>query len=368
MKIILKARRALPYLLAACMFLPWTGGAEPASQTLPGPRSRTFEMTYKSTLPVLPAGSSRGYLWIPVPPNTPYQTITGLRIVAASPYEQVSEMKYGNRAYRFPLAARKDSVVMTFRVTRSEHIHRPGLPPALPHGNGSSHIPAEDPTVWLHADQRVPLDATIRQWARRTVAGRRTDAAKAKAIFDYAVDNLIYDKSGSGWGKGDIYWACDAKRGNCTDFHALFTGFSRAVGIPARFEIGFPVPAERPRGRIAGYHCWAEFYLPGEGWIPVDVSEAQKHPHRRAYFFGAHDAHRVLFTVGRDLTFPAMKGEPLNFFVYPYAEGDGHPLGKVAWELTYREAPEQPSLARSHAGAAAGEVGTKAAGEEAPRP
>ena len=81
---------------------------------------------------------------------------------------------------------------------------------------------------------------------------------------------------GQGWGQGDIEWACDKRYGNCTDFHALFIGLLRASGIPARFSIGYAIPTGAG-GDIPGYHCWADFYVDGVGWFPVDASEAWKH-------------------------------------------------------------------------------------------
>ena len=66
------------------------------------------------------------------------------------------------------------------------------------------------------------------------------------------------------------------------------------------------------------------------GWVPVDTSEANKHPDQREYFFGAHDPHRVLFTVGRDITLqPPQQGPRLNYFIYPYVEVDGQPFEQV---------------------------------------
>ena len=63
---------------------------------------------------------------------------------------------------------------------------------------------------------------------------------------------------------------------------------------------------------------------PGLVGVPVDASEAAKDPSRREYFFGAHDEHRVEFTRGRDIRLePAQQGEPLNYFVYPYAATTG---------------------------------------------
>ncbi len=151
--------------------------------------------------------------------------------------------------------------------------------------------------------------------------------AKARAIYDYVIATMRYDKSGTGWGNGDAIWACTAKRGNCTDFHSLFIGMMRGAGIPARFEIGFPLPEDQHGGTIPGYHCWAQFYVEPYGWIPVDASEAWKHPEKKNYFFGAHDDNRLQFSVGRDIRLdPPQQGEPLNYFIYPYAEVDGKPL------------------------------------------
>jgi transglutaminase-like putative cysteine protease len=75
----------------------------------------------------------------------------------------------------------------------------------------------------------------------------------------------------------------------------------RCSGIPARFEIGFPLPTGKTEGEFPGYHCWAEFYLEDTGWVPVNVSGARKNPVKRDYFFGALDDNRVFFTYGRDI-------------------------------------------------------------------
>ena len=59
----------------------------------------------------------------------------------------------------------------------------------------------------------------------------------------------------------------------------------------------------------------------------MDASEASKNPAQREYFFGAHDENRVELSKGRDLVLtPKQQGNPLNYFVYPYAELDGKPL------------------------------------------
>ncbi|QDV35556.1 transglutaminase-like domain-containing protein [Tautonia plasticadhaerens] len=149
---------------------------------------------------------------------------------------------------------------------------------------------------------------------------------------------MTYDKSDTGWGRGDALYACDVRRGNCTDFHALLIGMARSVGIPARFAIGLPLPGERGAGEVAGYHCWAEMYVGGRGWVPVDASEAAKEPARKDYFFGHHDEDRLEFSRGRHLTLePPQQGPPLNFFVDPYAEVDGVPHGEIERRITFED-------------------------------
>lgn len=149
---------------------------------------------------------------------------------------------------------------------------------------------------------------------------------------------MRYDKSGTDWGRGDALFACEVRRGNCTDFHALVIAMARSVGVPARFAIGLPLPGERGSGPIAGYHCWAELYVEGRGWVPVDASEAAKDPARREYFFGHHDENRLELSQGRNLRLnPAQHGPRLNFFVYPYAEVDGRPHEAIDRRFSFRD-------------------------------
>ena len=113
---------------------------------------------------------------------------------------------------------------------------------------------------------------------------------------------------------------------------------ARSKKIPARFEMGLSVPEGQSAGQIAGYHCWAEFYTRERGWFPVDISEAWKHPEKKDYFFGAHDANRVEFTLGRDLELsPKQDGKPLNYFVYPYVEVTGKEYPNVSTAFSFAD-------------------------------
>jgi transglutaminase-like putative cysteine protease len=296
--------------------------------------SRTFDFTYTATVRNLPAGAGRVEVWVPYPQSDAHQTIHSVRVETPAPIEIAREPEYGDEAIHLVFehpAAQEIPIVVAFTATRREYV-RPLTPHAM-----SAESPG-DLARFLKPDRLVPIDGRIRELALQVTKGKRTDLEKARAIYEHVTASMRYDKSGEGWGRGDALWACDSKRGNCTDFHSVLIGMARAVGIPAKFAIGFPLPAERGAGEVPGYHCWAELYVKGIGWIPVDSSEASKHPEKREYFFGAHDENRIQLSVGRDLTLrPRQKGEPLNYFVYPYVEVDGHPYATVDKKFAFRD-------------------------------
>src|SRR3989449_11629973 len=187
-------------------------------------------------------------------------------------------------------------------------------------------------------DSLIPTDGKIKALAVEVTGSQSGTVAKAKAAYDYLFTNMRYAKTGSGWGRGDALWACDAKRGNCSDFHSPFIGMLWADGIPARFDIGFPLPENKDKGDIAGYHCWAEFYARKTGWIPVDISEAWKAKQKQDYFFGSVDANRVQLSTSRDIALsPKQDGPAFNYFVYPYVEVDGKPYDKLDKQFSFEE-------------------------------
>jgi transglutaminase-like putative cysteine protease len=313
----------------------------PGSNSAP---SRTFALTYSAEIHDLPAGAKEVHLWVPYPQSDEYQTVLNAKVNSPFPTKIETASQYGNKmvhvVVRNPTTATVP-LTMEFVVERKERVQKNFVEVKTTSGGKAP----EDLQRWLQPDHLVPLDQKIREMSAEITAGKNTDVEKARAIYDYVLANMRYDKSGTGWGNGDIYWACDAKRGNCTDFHALFIGLARTAGIPAKFEIGFPLPADKHEGEIAGYHCWAEFWLQGYGWVPVDISEAWKDPARREYFFGAHDANRVQFSIGRDVMLsPLQAGAPLNYFIYPYAEVDGKAFTQINRKFTFREVGTQAAV------------------------
>ncbi|MBI4854472.1 MAG: transglutaminase domain-containing protein [Acidobacteria bacterium] len=309
-----------------------------SEETLVSPiKQRKFEFTYSATVQI-PEGSTSAKLWLPVPKSDINQQITNVQVKSEQPVSFLTDAEYGNSvlvATSNNPKAGTFTVEMAFQITRQENINRLALDGKTIQKTFTT-LP--DPLMprWLQPDKLVPISQRIKDLATEITKDKLTDEEKLTAIYYYAANNLKYDKSGSGWGRGDIYFACDEKRGNCTDFHALIIGLCRAVGIPARFAIGFSVPNDKAEGQIAGYHCWAEGYIKGKGWIPMDASEASKNPQLKDYFFGAHDENRVEFSIGRDVALPGIHSEPLNFFIYPYAEIDQKPTDKVERKFAFK--------------------------------
>lgn len=332
--------------LAALGLLAVAAALAPAPGTPPA--ERVFQFTYTTTINNLPDGTGKVSIWLPYPVSDRNQEISDVRVRSPYPASIHKDPLYGNAILYFGVESPKEKslpVEIDFTVRRREYVRRDfdvKSPPASP---------GDDAAVmarWLKPDALVPIDGRVRKLAEEVTKGKTTDLQKARAIYDYVVATLKYDKTGKGWGRGDVYYACDVKRGNCTDFHALFIGLCRSVGIPAKFDIGFPLPPEKSEGEIAGYHCWAEFYLKGYGWVPVDASEASKNPDRREYFFGAHDSNRVQITIGRDIRLdPPQSGEPLNYFIYPYVEIDGKPFTDLDNKFTFKDVATSGAAASS---------------------
>jgi transglutaminase-like putative cysteine protease len=303
------------------------------------PPSRTFAFSYQVHVPAVNDASGRFLLWLPLPQQNEFQKISDLHVDSPVAHSEGSDPEYHNPYAVFaPTPAQLEAgfdVTIHFLATRFEH--KVDLA-SVSSSNVAGGAAPPDLQRYLEPDKLVPLNGVIAELAKEHTAGDTTALEEARHIYDYVIATMRYDKSGEGWGRGDAVWACTSKRGNCTDFHSLLIGMMRASGIPARFEIGFPLPEGKSEGDIPGYHCWAEFYLQGTGWVPVDASEAWKNPAKRDYFFGAHDVNRVFFTYGRDIRLsPQQKGDPLNYFIYPYAELNGQPFKGLQTHFSFQD-------------------------------
>lgn len=304
------------------------------------PPTRTFRFTYNFTVKDIPSGAKQVRVWVPVPQTDQHQTVRILAVKAPVKTRMTQEPEYGNRMMYAEILnspPAKAEFTLEYEVTRREYSR--GDYAQLGRTDQKPGVASAPMNRLIAPDSLIPTDGKIKELAEEVTGSQSGAVAKAKAAYDYFFTNMRYDKTGSGWGRGDALWACDAKRGNCTDFHSPFIGIMRADGIPARFDIGFPLPEDKDKGDIAGYHCWAEFYARKTGWIPVDISEAWKAKQKEDYFFGSVDANRVQLSTGRDIALsPKQDGPALNYFVYPYVEVDGRPYEKLDKQFSFKEA------------------------------
>ncbi len=267
-----------------------------------------FEFVYRVKLPEI-TGAAR--VWIPLAKTDSFQTVTVEDLKIPMKWEKVQDRDYGNDICVLSLDP-KDSgktIELRYRVARKE--------------KAAYRATDAEAARYLRPEKLVPVNETFKTLAEKAAAGKTDDLERAKALYDHVISRMRYDKSGTGWGRGDAVYACDAHTGNCSDFHAYFIALARSINIPARFAIGATIPADRNEGKIEGYHCWAEFLADGQ-WVPVDISEAWKNPKLADYYFGHNPANRFELTKGRDLVVdPEPESGPINFLVYPLLEMNG---------------------------------------------
>jgi transglutaminase-like putative cysteine protease len=334
MKAMRVAGIAVAIIITALAGMSRGAGTQPMAE-------RQFEFTFTTVVPQAKLDAASLRLWIPLPRDTAWQKISGLHINAPVKYTRRRDPEYGNDYIYAEIPASRvaqgsTEVHVTFQtVRREERANLSGADLGAPKSDSKDRLML---ARYLQPDALVPLDGMLKELAEDQTKGLTTPLQRAKAIYDYVVNTMKYQKTGEGWGRGDAVWACTSKYGNCTDFHSVFISMARSVGIPARFEIGFPLPEDKHDGIIPGYHCWGEFWAEPWGWIPVDASEAWKNPERRTYYFGALDASRVMFTIGRDVPVePAPAVGPLNYFIYPHAEVGGTAYTGIEKAFTFRD-------------------------------
>jgi transglutaminase-like putative cysteine protease len=297
------------------------------------PRTRSFLFHYTATIDGLTAGKNVR-VWLPVPPSTEDQDVDIVLKNLPAKAQVDREPLYGNQIMYIHAPAPAQgplTLSVSYKVTRREVRADFSKKPDS----------AEKISRFLQPDAMVPVGGK----PLKLLKGREVpmDAVEAARLFYDVVNNhMRYSKEGLGWGRGDAEWACDSRYGNCSDFHSLFISLVRSQKIPAKFEIGFPLPEQRGAGEIPGYHCWAKFRPADKDWIPVDISEANKNPQLREYYFGNLTEDRITFSTGRDIDLvPKQDGPPLNFFVYPYVEVDGKalPPEKIGRQFAFQDLP-----------------------------
>lgn len=279
--------------------------------------------------------------------------------------ERVRDPRYGAEMLRVEWASDQLSPVIevTAQVQTQNRAVRVGQAMSVP--------PLGDAERQLNlaATELLPTDGLVKETAEGIVRGKRDDAAKARALYEWVVDNTFRNPKTLGCGVGDI--TAMIKTGNlsgkCADLNALFVGLARSVGLPARdvygirvapSEFGFKSLGAGSENVTKAQHCRAEVWLAGAGWTPVDPADVRKvvleEPPTnlamgdpkvtaaRGALFGAWEGNWVAFNVAHDLKLPGSKEAAIPFFMYPQAENKAgflDPLDpdKFRYRLTARE-------------------------------
>ncbi len=319
--------RFIGFVTLSFLTLCFSGTLEAAT-----PNHRTFNFTYVVKVRDIPSGASRLNMWIPYPPSDEDQSILDVKIDSPYPVTVEHEPKYGNSALFITTDNPKKpfSINVVYTVDRVESLTRKVDPENdfYVHDSGQFRL-------FLEPSHYAVINDKVRKYSAEATAGKKGAIEKARAIYDWIVGHMNYNKQIPGFGKGDVNRACvmingsGEGAGNCTDFHSLFASMMRVQNIPVKFEMGYPLTPGKDRKQLkaGGYHCWAKFYAAGLGWVPVDISEARKNPDKREYYWGSICENRFKFSEGRDIKFPRQAGEKLNYFgPDPYIEIDGKPF------------------------------------------
>ena len=330
--------------------------------------SRSFKFTYSVALE--PFNNKKLELWIPVPQSNEVQTISNLNVDSDGlKYEIKDETKHNNKylyVYSNSGTSEAKTVELSFEVNRIEHNN-------VDYAN-------VNPDNYLKASSMVPVGLVFNS----IIKEHKLQSSNPRGIYDYVLSGMHYGKptddknsgnykyvhgglnpkTGKEWlpnnityglkkktrdelsksqnkktqyayGNGNSLYACDIGVGNCTDYHSYFMSLARTLEVPSRFHMGFPIPAGE-EGKVKGYHCWADYYVEGEGWYPVDISEADKDPSKIEYFFGTVDESRVEMMVGRDFELDGFEDKRVNLFIYPILEIDDKKSSKFSKSFKYK--------------------------------
>ena len=338
--------------------------SNPAHLLAGGPRWRTFEVTTRIEV-LKTSGTTR--VWAPAAliSNTPYQ-----RTLANTFHCEIGAAKtvvdktdaLGIIVAEFPPGVKPVLTVTSLVATRdwmvdvSTRARAPKLSTAQLKN-------------YLRPTRLLPTDGIVKETATEITRTCTTDAGKARAIYEWIVENTYRNPKTRGCGIGDIRFLLESRDlgGKCADLNALYVGLARAAGVPARDVYGIRVAKSElgykslgtASGKISkAQHCRAEVYLSEYGWVPVDPADVRKvmleeppgnRPaddemvkKARARLFGSWEMNWMAYNFAHDVALPGSSGKPLGFLMYPQAETADGRLDSLdpdsfQYEITARE-------------------------------
>lgn len=325
---------------------------------------RTFELTTRIHI-LEPSGVTRAWVPLPLSAATPFQRLLGNTYHAEGGHAAVRNAGASTRVVAAEWPAGVTPVLsVTNRVMTRTYAVDLAVEPHAPAANPAALAP------YLKATTLQPLDGIVRDTALKITQDATTDVEKARAIYEWVVDNAFRDPKTRGCGLGDIRFMLESGDlgGKCADINALYVGLARAAGLPARDVYGVRVAASALGFHSLGLssddatqaqHCRAEVYLTGYGWVPVDPADVRKvaleeppghlamdsEPVRRArkLLFGSWEMNWVAYNFSHDVALPGATGTmPLGFLLYPQCETGGRLIDCLApktfeYRITARE-------------------------------
>jgi len=303
---------------------------------------RSFEIVTRVEI-AKPAGVSRAWIPVPAVDESWQRTVGNSWTGNAAAMRLAHDAKYGAAMLyaEWPESQKAPVVELTSRFAtrdRSVDLSRPARAEPLATG---------DRAFYTSPTDLMPTDGIVAKTAREITRGKRTDVEKARAIYEWIVDNTERNPKTRGCGVGDIKAMLEAGdlTGKCADLNALYVGLARSAGLPARDVYGLRVAKSEFGYRSLGagspnvtraQHCRAEVWLAGFGWVPVDPADVRKVvleekpkpttladplvPAVRQKLFGAWEMNWLAYNRAHDVVLPGSKGPKVGFLMYPQAE------------------------------------------------
>ncbi|MEI9974909.1 MAG: transglutaminase domain-containing protein [Ignavibacteriota bacterium] len=303
---------------------------------------RTFEVTTRVEV-LKPVGATRVAVPGALTVSTPYQKTLSNTFQCETGQAQRVESKADGLAIvsaEFPEGA-TPALTVTSRVSTRD------WSADLAAKAGSQKASAEELQHFLRATKFMPTDGIVKETATEITKGARTDLDKARAIYEWIVENAHRDPKVRGCGLGDVRFMLESKDlgGKCADLNALYVALARSAGLPARDVYGIRVAKSELGCKSLGaasatvtkaQHCRAEVYLHDSGWLPVDPADVRKvmleeppgnRPidddmvsKARARLFGSWEMNWMAYNFAHDVAMPGSSGRSLAFLMYPQAE------------------------------------------------
>lgn len=307
---------------------------------------RTFDIVTKLTIEK-PKGAVQS--WVPLPSVDEadwHRSGETTWTTNAASAEIRRDPRYGAKMLHLRWAEGETSPIaeVTSRVTTQDRAID------LRTSSDAAHLTDADRRLYLAANDLIPTDGIVKETAKKITAGATSDIERARAIYEWIVENTFRDANVRGCGAGDIVAMLTAGNlgGKCADMNALFVGLARASGLPARDIYGIRVAPSKfgykslgvgPGSIAKAQHCRAEIYLDGHGWVLVDPADVRKvmleEPPghlaigdtrvaaARDRLFGAWEGNWIAYNFGHDIALPGADGSRIGFLMYPQAEVGG---------------------------------------------